>query len=342
MTDDDILGPLARSAAPDLDPTSRDRIESGLRVQHAEGRRKPTGPRSARWLVAAPALVIVLLLATLALVVRDESAVAALEVRDARDVVVTLASGEMIRDPADGFALRDGAVVVVGEAGTITIGDITLDSGAVVTIRDGQLVTDVIVTTTTGRPDPPPTDTVGDGTRPTTLPPDSRPADSTPTESTPGDSRPVGTDPPREPVAPPPEVGPARDGPRDRPADADVPGDGPAVGPDGAPPHGAVDGLDVAVALSVTARDGRIRVTWSTEGTAADWTVLLLRTVDGSAPEGRGNATVVGEGPSGQVTESVADLPRDVAALRYRVVIVDGTDGVVARSEIQTLNRADS
>jgi len=347
--DDDILGPLARSTAPDLDPTSLDRIEAGLRVRHAEGQAKPTGPRIPRWLLAAPALVVVLLVATVVLVARDEAAVAALEVRDAQDVVVTLPSGEMIENPADGFALRDGAVVVVGDSGTITIGDVTLDAGAVVTVRDGQLVTDVIATTTTDRPEPPPEPTTsvrdgppdrpGDSVRPTTLPPDSRPPGSAPT-----DSRPAGTEPPPEPTGPGGDRDPARDAPQDPPSGVDGPGDD--AGVNGRPvddsPAGPSDGVDVAVALRVTLRDGHVRVTWTTEGTTEGWTVLLLRTVDGSSPEGPDNAVTVGEGTRGDVTELFADLPEDVAALRYRVVIADDTGGIVARSETQTLNLADS
>ena len=347
--DDDILGPLARSAAPDLDPTSRDRIESGLRVRHAEGQAKPTGPRVPRWLLAAPALVVVLLVATVVLVARDEAAVAALEVRDAQDVVVTLPSGEMIENPADGFALRDGAVVVVGDSGTITIGDVTLDAGAVVTVRDGQLVTDVIATTTTDRPDPPPepttgvrdgpTDRPGDSVRPTTLPPDTRPPGSVPS-----DSRPLGTEPPPGPDDPPVDEDPARDTPPDLPGGADGPRDDAGVGgrPVDSSPPGATDGVDVAVALRVALRDGHVRVTWTTEGTSEGWTALLLRTVDGSTPESPDNAATVGEGTRGDVTELFADLPEDVAALRYRVVIADDSGGVVARSETQTLNPADS
>jgi hypothetical protein len=353
--DDDLLGPLAHVEVPAIDPTSRDRIESGLRVRFAEDRVRPVRRRLPRRLVLAPVLVVILAITTVVLVAGDETSVAALEVRDAQDVVVTLPSGERVRDPVDGFVLVDGATVAVGDRGTITIDDITLDPGAVVTVRDGRLVTDVVATTTTGSP--PIT------TRPVDRPPDDRPPVTAPTESStpdfaPSDSRPTVTD------APPTTDVPGRDDPPtdespDRPTDtstvdpepvdtsatddrtADSTTDpGPDAGSDGT---GGADDLDVAVALRVESRRGEILVAWSVEGAdVAGWSVLLLRTVDGSAPEGPGQGVTVAQGRRGEVVETRADLPDEIVAVRYRVVVVDGTGGVVARSEIQTLNPGDS
>ncbi len=348
MTDnDDILGPLTRTLVPDLDPDRRDRIESALRVQHAAGRKGPSRAGLPRWLVAAPALVLLLVVSTVVLLAGDEAAVAALEVRDAHDVVITLASGETIENPEDGFALTDGSVVVVGDSGTITIDDVTLSAGAVVTVRDGNLVTDVVATTTTNQPDRtvPSSDQIDDipddGSVPTTTVPDTRPIDPAPSETRPQVTLPP-SGPPTGPVDPPID----REPPPDRlfePTDDDAPDDPETRPVEDGEPEAEAPGTDIAVALSVAARDGRIRVTWNTDGVdAASWRVLLLRTIDGSVPEASASAEIVGEGAQGEVSERRADMGDRVVELRYRVVILDEVGGVVARSEIQTLNPADS
>jgi len=96
--------------------------------------------------VAAPVLLLLLAAATVTLVVRDEGTATALEVRDADNVTITLPDVSQVENPADGFALGESAIVMVGEAGSITIDDVTLGSGAVVRVRDGRLVTDIVVT----------------------------------------------------------------------------------------------------------------------------------------------------------------------------------------------------
>ena len=44
----------------------------------------------------------------------------------------------------------------------------------------------------------------------------------------------------------------------------------------------------------------------------------------------------------GELVERRADLPVDIVALRYRVLVLDEADGVVARSAVQTLAVPDS
>ena len=211
--DDHPLEPLARAEVADLDAAARDRIEAGLRVQHAA---RPTadGPARSprRWLVAAPALVVLLVVVTVALLARDTAPAVALEVRDAMDVVVTLPDGSTVQDPADGFALVDGAVVVIADGGSITIDDVTLPGGTTVTVRDGRLVTDVVATTTT---DPP----GDDGTAPVRPEPEpeapstTRPPVDEPTRTTAAPADPPRDDPPTTTVTVPPADRPPVDEP---------------------------------------------------------------------------------------------------------------------------------
>lgn len=327
MTDDEHpLGPLSRAVVPDLDAAASDRIEAAMRVQHAA--RQPMPRRLGGWRLAVPALAVVLLAVAVLLAIDDDPAVAALEIRDAQDVTVVLPTGESIENPADGYGLVDGSQVFVGQAGTVTIDDVMLGPGAVVTVRGDQLVSDVVATTTqpvddlderpttsTTRPPPavaptdPPRTTTPDAGPSTTTPVDSRPPTSAPV-----DTRPVPTEPPttRPPVTEPPSSTVAR----------------------------PVDGDPLAVGLRVAATDGAARVAWAVEGSLdPSWRVVVVRTIDGSIPEGPGNAVVVGEGPSGDLTETRADLGDDVTVVRYRVVVLDGSGGVVARSEVQSLGR---
>jgi len=320
------LGPLSHGDTPPIDAALRDRIESGLRVQHASlpSGRPPNRRSVPRWLVVGPVVAVLLLVATIGLVLRDEAAVAALELRDAQNVTVTLADGEVVVDPGDGFALPDGAIVVVGDAGRVTIDEVTLSAGAVVTVRDGQLVTDVVATTTTARPVVPP------GEPSTTTPPaDGRTTTTTTTTISPGDTRP----------------------PADRPSDT-VPGDlapvdtagpAPSVPPAPEPPDDGVDdrddvGTDISVALRINARDGGVFVAWHTEGVVHEnWRVVVVRTTDGSEPTGPATGVVIAEGDRGDILERRGDLPADIEALGYRVVVLDEGEGVVASSVVQTL-----
>jgi len=318
---DNPLGPLVEGTTPTLDAVTRDRLEAGLRVQHAS-LQPNRGPRRAavpRWLVVGPLVAVLLIAATVGLLLRDEAAVAALELRDAENVTVTLSDGVVVVDPDDGFALTDGAIVVVGDDGRVTIDDVTLSAGAVVTVRDGRLVTDVVATTTTDRPAPrdddpevvvTPPDEVRTTTTTTVVPSSSRP----PTDQPP-DDRP--DDPGRTSL--PPE-----------PRDTTPPSDDPA-------PEKDIAGTDIAVALRIDARDGGILVAWNAEGLAGtDWRVVVVRTTDGSNPADPASGTVVAEGERGEILERRADLPDGFDALRYRVIVLDEGDGVVARSVVQT------
>lgn len=319
------LDPLAGSAVPEMDAATRDRLEAGLRVQHASRHPAPGGRRIPRRVVVGPVVALVLIVATIVFVARDESAVAALEVRDAVNVTITLPGGDVVTDPADGFALTDGALVVVGADGRVTIDDVTLGAGTTVTVRDGRLVSDVVATTTIDRPertdrpadvddrdtepDRPPGEVTTTTTTASAPPrPTEAPVDTTPVRPTPTDA------PPPEPTRPP-----ADPAPTDRPGEVDP-------------------GTDVAVALRVDRRDGGVRVTWNAEGVAdTGWRVVVVRTIDGSEPLRAGDGTVIGEGERGEVTDERRDLPGDVETLRYRVIILDDGDGVVARSAVQTL-----
>jgi hypothetical protein len=320
MTDDhsNPLGPLADSDVPELDAVTRDRLEAGLRVQFADRHPAPPPRGIPRRFVIGPVIALVLLVATIALVARDEAAVAALELSDAVNVVVTLPDGAVVNDPADGFALVDGAVVTVGPEGRVTIDEITLAAGAVVRVRDGRLVTDVVATTTIERPrstddvepgrtdppvDVPPTTSV-------TVPVDSRPSDV-------GDA-PVSTS-TRRPLPPESSRPPTDSLPAEEPGDREPP-------------------KEVAVGLRVDRHDEGVRVAWNVEGVAGrEWRVLVIRTADGSEPALTGDRTVIGEGDHGEVLDEIRGLPDGTTTLRYGVVVLDRGDGVVARSAVQTL-----
>lgn len=339
--DEHPLEPLARADVGELDPISRDRIESGLRVAHATRPTAASGaPRSTRrWLVAAPALVVLLLVATVALLARDTAPAVALEVRDAMDVVVTLPDGSTVRDPADGFALIDGAVVMVADGGSVTIDDVTLRGGTTVTVRDGRLVTDVVATTTTDRP--------ADGARPDDgsgtdepAPPTTRPPVDEPPATTAAPIDPPRDDPPTPTTTAPPVDRPPVDDPPGEggddppPRDGDPPDDG--GGDDGIKPD---DGVDVAVALRVRAGDGAVRVAWSAEGIGDQpWETVVVRTTRGPAADDPGDGVIVGAGAHGELVERRADLPDEIGELTYRVFVLDEVGGVVAASAPQTFH----
>lgn len=321
------LDPLASADAPELDAATRARLESGLRVQHAAQR--STGARRPlpRWAALVPVVALVLL-ATVTLVLRDEAAVAALELSGARDVTITLPDGEVVLDPADGFALIDGAVVVVGASGSATIDDIALAPGAVVTVRDGQLVSDVVATTTTTATDralPP-----DDGVPPIDEPPTDRPPTTT-TAPGPATTTTVRDDPSRPDDRPHPPV--TTEGPVDPPVDTVVP---PVDSPPVDPP--ADRGTEISLALRVGRVDGGVRVAWNVERADIEgWRVVVMRTTDESDPVDASTGTVVGEGRRGEVVDRRTDLPDPLPELRYRLIVLDAEGGAVARGPVQTL-----
>ncbi len=99
--DDDLLGPLRRLDSP-ADERFADRLEVELRIGHAAARR-PRQPVWRRVAVLAPALALLVVVATTTLVLRDDTRSAALEITDATGVVVTLPDGTEVADPSDGF-----------------------------------------------------------------------------------------------------------------------------------------------------------------------------------------------------------------------------------------------
>lgn len=145
MTEDPHpLDGLGTAPVPRLDEAASARIESGLRVLHAQRQATPQRARWQAWLVAAPALALAVAVVTIALLAGDERGVAALELRGAENVVITLPGGAEVTDPADGYRLVEGAVLTVGEGGRVTIDDRVLGAGAVVTVEQGALVTDTV------------------------------------------------------------------------------------------------------------------------------------------------------------------------------------------------------
>jgi hypothetical protein len=322
--DDNPLGPLADIDVPDLDPARRDRIESSLRVQFAAQTTAVPRRNLPRGIVVGPVIALVLLVATVAFLARGETAVAALEVRDAENVVVTLPDGEIVTDPADGFALVDGAVVVVGEGGSVTIDEVTLPAGTRVVVRDGRLVSETTATTTTDRPVAAPDDTPL-GERPAEVP-----ASTTTTTTPAGPARSSTTT-----IAPaPPSTRPPAPPVESRPPSDRVPDDTTVD----ERPRDTTTGVDLAVALRVNVRDGTVRILWSVDGSVdAGWRVVVARTTDGSEPVDATGAAIVAEGVRGESVESLRELPRGTDTLRYRVLVLDDRDGVVARSAVQTI-----
>ncbi|MEM7142444.1 MAG: hypothetical protein AAF548_15580 [Actinomycetota bacterium] len=326
------LAPLAGEPVAPLDSASRDRIESALRVQYAArtGAGRPSRPR---WLIAVPALAVLLAVATVALVARDTVPVAALELNDADGVTITLPDGSTVIDPADGFLLADGAVVMVRDAGSVRIDDVTLSGETTVTVRDGQLVTDVVATTTTDRPshlDP--------GPEPSQPPDELRSTTTTTTPpATTTTARPVDDTPPPEPTDRPPPTEPVE--PESEPPRGRDRGDGQR----GEGRDRDDEGLDVAVALRVQPRDGAIRVSWNASGVdGRPWTVVVVRATDGSTPAGPAEGSVIGDGRKGEVVERGDELPDEPVSITYRVFVVDEAGGVVAASAAQTFTPPDS
>lgn len=329
------LEPLVDAAVPPLDPQAADRIETALRVGFAD--RTPGSRRSRvpRGLVVGPIVVLLVLVVTVALVARDDAPVAALELRDARNVTVTLPDGAVVADPADGFALVDGAVVEVGTGGRVTIGDVTLAAGTTVTVRDGRLVSDAIVTTTT---DPPVT--------PSAAPPGPEPPDdpattvptSVPTAVPPPipSRRPEPTPTPRPPVPTPtarPESPVPTTSGRPEPPETSRP-------PTTTSPRTPGPEADVSFALRVAGTEGGARVSWRADGVApGTWRVVVIRAVDGSETVDLRTASVVGEGVQGELVDSFRSLPPETTVVRYRVVAIDGAGGVVAGSAVHSFAR---
>ncbi len=334
--DENPLGPLFEDDHGQFGADTRfaDRLEASLRVRHADGR-YPRVPMWRRMAVVAPAMVVLLVVASVALIVRDESPSAALVVTDATNVVVHLPDGSSVEDPHDGFVLSDGAVIEILDGGTATIDGITVDAPATMTVRDGLLVTDIDGTTTTDRAHDTTSSTAARDR--TTVPPESdrattsateaptttREDDSTtvaPTTTTVAD-RPDRGDPPTPTVTDPPR---SDEEPEPRP-------------------------VPLEISLRVRAGDGGVRVAWNVLGRQDDWRTLVIRRI-GDADHGPSldsgidsvladpSITAIADTRSG-TGEAVDDPPLDSGPVRYRVLVVDEAGGIVGASPPHGLGR---
>jgi len=306
---------------PDTEPTPGfvDRLEVDLRIAHADRNHvRQSVPIWGRVGALASMAVLVLAIATAGLVLRDRSVSSALELSNARGVVVTMPDGSVVSDPADGFDLPEGAVIVIEIGGSATIEDVSLPEGTVVTVRDGALVSEVSVTTTVAAPEHRPGGLDAD---PTVSPhrdgpmPSAIPAD---------EPAPVVPDPPR--TVPP--AGMDRPGPM-----ATVPADHPAPG----------SGLDLGLRLRLDARSHRVRIEWSS-GPAAEpmWRVVVVRTSGDLVPDWplAPGAMVVGESVGTGRSEIIDMLGPSGGVVNYRVLVLDEAGGVVARGAIQKVETA--
>jgi hypothetical protein len=338
VTGDDPLSSI-RSHRP-VDAGFADRLESSLRIQHAAGR--PAAPVGSPWrrlLLVGPAIVLVVL-ASAVLVLRDDAQSSALELHEAHNVVVTLPDGTVLVDPV-GLELLEGTVVTVGPGGRAVIDDFELGPGSMVTVLDGALVTAEPATTTS-----------------------SAPSDETATDRSETPKRGAPVDPPSE-----GRSGPASDPDRDRVSDRGTDpappvtterpdreatdGDadrapGATVAPDPGDGRGDVGDGDVDVGrpriddLELTARvEGDVVVVgWRATGVGlAELRVVLLRShgPDGPDPDWprSGTVTIVGETTGSEPGEFREDVPASGVVVRYRAVALVGDD-VVARSVVRT------
>jgi len=318
----DALAELFAERDAEPSPGFVDRLEADLRIAHAERNRGRQGaPLWGRVGALVSLAVVVLAIATAGLLFRDRSVSSALELSNARGVVVTLPDGSVVADPVDGFDLPEGTVIVVQIGGSATIDDVSLTEGSMVTIRDGALVTEVPVTTTVRTAEP-------------------RPGVATDRPDKPTDSIRRG-----EPMTSPPSIdepGPAPvDTPRTAPpAGTDRPGPMTTVAPDRTAP---VSGLDLGLRLRLDGRSRRVRLEWST-GPAADptWRVVVVRTAGDVVPDWplAPSAVVVGESRGPGRSEAMDMLGPDVGVANYRVLVLDDAGGVVARGVVQMVDPA--
>ncbi len=318
---------LGGDRSPAADPQFADRLEASLRVAHAD-RQRAAAPIWRRVAVVAPMLVVLLVVATVAVVVRDESPSAALVLTDASDVTVHLPDGSTLFDPADGFLLVDGTVIEIADGGSVTIDEITVDSAAVFTVRDGALVSDVAGTTTTDRP--PGSTTSGSVTeRTTTSVPDTD--RTTSTTVAPPSTRPV--DSPTT-LPPPPRDDETAADARDQ-APTDEPGD---------------HGVALEISLRVRAGDGGVRLAWNVVGGEDGWTTIVMRRSGDHAVESGPGAGIdvllaepgvvlVAERPGAGAGELFDRVALGDGPVRYRVLVLDGARGIVASSPAQIVGR---
>jgi len=347
----EALGELFADGDPEPTPGFVDRVEADLRIAHAErDRNRRPAPAWGRVGALASVAVVVLAVATAGFIWRDRSVSSALELTNARGVVVTLPDGSTVDNPADGFDLPEGTLVVVRTGGSATINDVSLGGGAVVTIRDGALVTAASVTTTvaavvsrpangsrqataTAPPEtvrPTPTATTGPVPTATAGPVPTATAGPVPT-ATAGPVVPV------EPVVPP-----GGEKPPPPPLPANFPHPGPTVAHDGAGPGAPIQGsaVDLGLRVRVAGRSHRVDVAWSV-GPAADptWQAVVIRTsgdVVADWPLGP-RSVLVGESRGPGRSDAIDEPGPEATVVNYRVVLLDTSGGVVARGVVQTV-----
>ncbi len=312
----------------DADPRFAGQLEARLRIQHAEGRPARV-PLWRRLGIVAPAMLVLLVVASITVVIRDQSPSSALVLTHASNVVVHLPDGTSIEDPADGFMLGNGAVIEIRDGGEATIDGVTLDTAAFLTVRDGLLVSDVEGANPTDRSD------AAAASDPTAPEPDS---DGTTTSTT----------------APPPTTGAPRDpddAPTTEPADRPRPDDHPTTT---VRDHSRTDDEPRQTPLEISLRtqmvDGGVRVSWSVAGGEDGWRTVVVRQAgdshDDRSLEGGIDAlvadptiAVVADNSGLGAGELVDTPPEDGGQVRYRVVVVDETGGIVDASAPRGLRR---
>jgi len=98
-------------------------------------------------------------------------------------------------------------------------------------------------------------------------------------------------------------------------------------------------GVDLALAVKIDGNTGNVAVTWSA-GRAVEptWRVLVVRSIGESKPDWPlGPSTVlIGESHGGGRSKVIDQPGPDAVIVNYRIVVVDGSDGVVARGAIQS------
>jgi hypothetical protein len=340
-TDFDPNDPLAplRGSASAAEDRFVDQLDARLRVRHAADRRPARQPLWRRMAVLAPAMVVLLVAASVVMVARDQDPSAALVLTDAANVTVHLPDGTSVDDPADGFELVEGATIEIRDGGMATIDNVTVDVAAILVVRDGELVTDVIVTTTTtGRGDSTldtQTDADAlDGSRDEGLGDDGRvepEIDADPDRSDPlgGDDRPPSTT-----VT---TVRPALDDESDRDPEPSDP-----------PPTLPVDAPAVEIGMRLRAVDEGVHISWFVRGAEDSWSVAVVRRDGDSSGESFSTmsdllavdeVTLVADARSANEGQVVDGEPGGDTPVRYRILVVDSGGGIVASSPAQSLRR---
>ena len=350
-------------AEVDPQPTSEfvDRLETQLRIAHARpGRDAAPGRGWGRLGGLAAVAVVVLAAATAGLVWNDRSVSSALEMTNAIGVKVTLPDGSTVEDPDDGFDLPEGAVIVVRIGGSVTIDDVSLEEGSTVMVRDGELITEVeIITSTapppepTGRLDQPsdaelvpgPADAPEPSASYAPSPSIDEPAMPSPRDDPPGKlPKPEPPAPAQHPAVP--GIDPSRPAPPHNPQKS-----GPTVTieprPIGPPitiesPSPVPPAISTELGLSVRrhANTRKVVLRWSTgPGIDPQWRTVAIRSSADAQPDwplGPGSVAL-GEAPAGTPGHAVDDVPADMAAVSYRVVMLDSAGSVVARGAVQSV-----